>query len=80
MRMQLLSQYLPLLLQLVATRIVTGGNIQDFSASNVELSPKVSSSERDEGKCTLEMFQNNSAAFWACRYVGNYSFEGRKDI
>ena len=74
--MQLPSQYLPLLLQLVATRIVTGGN---FSASNVELSPKVSSSEMDEGKCTLEMFQNNSAAFWACRYEGNYSFVGRKD-
>ena len=65
--MQFSSQYLPLLLQLVTTRIVTGGNIQDFSASKVELSPKVSWGERDEGKCTLEMLQNNSAAFWACR-------------
>ena len=50
-------------------RVVNGGNLPDFS--KVEFAPKVSltsrSGESEEGKCTLEMFSNNSAAYWACR-------------
>ena len=51
-------------------RVVNGGNLPDFS--NVEFAPKVSLTRRrggesEEGKCTLEMFSNNSAAYWACR-------------
>ena len=68
-----LSQFLLLLFRVIVP-IVNGGNIPDFSADNVEFAPKVTfgramtrREEREEGKCTLEMFSNNSAAYWACR-------------
>ena len=72
------SKLLLLILQLVAG-IENDGNIQDFfketSAGNDDFVPKVSGGktsmtrrgDSEAGKCTLEMFSNNSAAYWACR-------------
>ena len=73
------SALLLLILQLVAG-IENGGNIRDVFketfAIKDEFFPKVSGGKttmrrRDEkseaGECTLEMFSNNSAAYWACR-------------
>merc|ERR1719234_2580360 len=71
------SELLLLILQLVAG-IENDGNIQDFfkktSAGNDDFVPKVSGGkttmrrrgELEAGECTLEMFSNNSAAYWAC--------------
>ena len=62
-----------LILQLVAG-IENGGSSEETSA--IKFVPKVSGGKttmrrRDEkseaGECTLEMFSNNSAAYWACR-------------
>ena len=70
----ILSQLLLFLLPLVAGN-KNGGSIQDFSTGKDELAAKVVEGkammrgEREaEGKCTLQMFSNNSAAYWACRW------------
>ena len=75
MRMQLRqpsSALFLLILQLVAG-IENGGSSEETSA--IKFVPKVIGGkttmrrigESEAGECTLEMFSNNSAAYWACR-------------